>query len=640
MSYPAGPGASGPSLSIDGVSVAPVAVDTVQEPSVAFELYELKRKLERKDLEIKRKDKDLIGSGKELTRVNKEAKHLAAELESLRDRNEQLQQNLITQKIQMQKNKDEGEAKHYQNRLRDLETAVSAAVHKCNMAEGELEASKKATVLVEQKLNGCMNELDAVNANYGQLKIEAANCRLSLESANSTNSSLEATILELNKQLNHAEEERSKFQQQNAALQAEKTACNKQIFDLKKEVKQLSTNITIRAETNDNLQSTIDELNGNRLFLSKSDIEKYKKFETDNNLLQDRISEMVKSVELHLNLLNKSDAEIGRLKNELNGANLANSDLKKSLSSLTEQINRENVINSDLKREIAASKRENEELVAHLRDKGINLDRDIVSLKASIVSLVKSKTLETEVKNQEMRKRRAIEASMKGLKSRIVFLLEQLEMAGKISVTWQEQQQLLQAQIQALTRANVSLREQLLNHKQQSNPTLNPKFAGSFDGQPLNNAGHDDSFFLTNLSSIAPDRSSSNAAGPLNDSSIAVQQADIDSVLFPAPPPLGVVERSIFDCMVAFGGSASNIPQGFASKFPFSKKRKSAIRKADLVSVTLPFLDNVLADCSCGCRLSSEPKEPMMGHWKSRHWKASAKWKHKSCYQIYRFLPS
>jgi chromosome segregation ATPase len=576
---PDGGGQGRHSLSIDGVSVsAPATVATVTEPSLAFELYELKRKIERKDLEIKRKDKEILGCNKELSRVNKELKHSAAELESLRDRNEQLQQSLITQKLQIQKSKDEGEVKHMQTRLRDLESAVSSAVHKHNMSEGELEASKKATLLVEQKLSNCMNALDALSSSNEQLKIEVASCNEALQSATSKAAMLESQLSALDNKLQTSENERQRFFHENSSLQSERTACNKQVAELKKEVRQLTANLTIRTETNDSLQASIDELHGNKQFLSKADIEKYKKMEIENGALQERINEMVNSVDLHLNLLSKSDLEINRLRVELQGFQQVNHELRKSAATLTEQLSKSNEYTDELRRTLTKTERECEELVEHLRNKGIGMDKDVNSLKASIVALVKAKQQEFDLKLQEMRKRRTVESTVKGLKSRIVFLLEQLQVAAKIASTWTEQQQVLQSQCQALTRVNTTLRQQILCLKQQQHPSLNSKFLANTEGYDalgkIDGSNNDTSFFLTNLSNISnPDSSA------VNNLSAAATQ---DSTFISDIQPVGVVERSIFDATVAFGASGTG-SHGL-QRFSFGGKRRKAglSRKTDL----------------------------------------------------------
>ena len=102
-------------------------------------------------MDIKRKDKENHQHLKEIARINKELKHAAAELDSLRERNETLQQSLITQKLQSQRARDDTELKMLRVRVEDMEQVISSAAHKLNIAEGENEASKKHIGMLEKR---------------------------------------------------------------------------------------------------------------------------------------------------------------------------------------------------------------------------------------------------------------------------------------------------------------------------------------------------------------------------------------------------------------------------------------------------------------------------------------------------------
>jgi hypothetical protein len=62
------------------------SIAQVPEPNVTYDLNELKRKLERKEIELKRKEKEIIGYQKEISRGHKDVKLANAELQSFRDR--------------------------------------------------------------------------------------------------------------------------------------------------------------------------------------------------------------------------------------------------------------------------------------------------------------------------------------------------------------------------------------------------------------------------------------------------------------------------------------------------------------------------------------------------------------------------
>ena len=84
-------------LAVDGTglasnpSVKPTTqahtIVTLPEPSVTFELNEIKRKLERKEMDLKRKDKEIAGYQKEMLKLSKDIKIAEAEMKSLTERN-------------------------------------------------------------------------------------------------------------------------------------------------------------------------------------------------------------------------------------------------------------------------------------------------------------------------------------------------------------------------------------------------------------------------------------------------------------------------------------------------------------------------------------------------------------------------
>jgi hypothetical protein len=83
-------------LTVDGLAVPRTTV-VVPEPSLSYEYNELKRKLERKAIELKRKDKEIIGLQRDVNRLNELINVSSTECRSLLERNEKLQESLIGQ---------------------------------------------------------------------------------------------------------------------------------------------------------------------------------------------------------------------------------------------------------------------------------------------------------------------------------------------------------------------------------------------------------------------------------------------------------------------------------------------------------------------------------------------------------------
>ncbi len=124
-------------MAVDGTALNTSVLAQVSEPHVTFERDELQKKLDKKEIDLMRKEKELHKCEMEVFRLQKEAKLGASENQNLRDRNETLQQSLMNARLLSQNARDEASNAFNQNRIRELESALSAAIHK--IKKGELE---------------------------------------------------------------------------------------------------------------------------------------------------------------------------------------------------------------------------------------------------------------------------------------------------------------------------------------------------------------------------------------------------------------------------------------------------------------------------------------------------------------------
>ena len=124
-------------MAVDGTALNTSVLAQVSEPNVTFERDELQKKLDKRDIDLMRKEKELHKCEMEVFRLQKEAKLSASENQNLRDRNETLQQSLMNARLLSQNARDEAANAFNQNRIRELESALSAAIHK--IKKGELE---------------------------------------------------------------------------------------------------------------------------------------------------------------------------------------------------------------------------------------------------------------------------------------------------------------------------------------------------------------------------------------------------------------------------------------------------------------------------------------------------------------------
>ena len=129
---------SGFSGGVDG-SALQLGVAKVSEPNVTFERDELQRKLEMREIDMVRKEKELHHANLEILRMQKENKLAAAEIQNLRDRNETLQQSLMNSRLLSQNARNDAEHVLNESRIRELEAALSAGIHKIKKSEKEIE---------------------------------------------------------------------------------------------------------------------------------------------------------------------------------------------------------------------------------------------------------------------------------------------------------------------------------------------------------------------------------------------------------------------------------------------------------------------------------------------------------------------
>ena len=124
---------------VDGDALRVSAIARVSEPNVTFERDELQRKLDMREIDMKRKEKEVHHNSMEILRLQKENKLAAAEIQNLRDRNETLQQSLMNSRLLSQNARNDAENVLNESRIRELESALSAAIHKIKKGETELE---------------------------------------------------------------------------------------------------------------------------------------------------------------------------------------------------------------------------------------------------------------------------------------------------------------------------------------------------------------------------------------------------------------------------------------------------------------------------------------------------------------------
>jgi len=186
--------------------------------------------------------------------------------------------------------------------------------------------------------------------------------------------------------------------------------------------------------------------------------------EEENLTLKSRNKSLLKSVELHMGLLQKSEGENAKLLLEMTNSKQVADFAKRELEVYKKSDNRNEFVVKRLKTEVLKLRNEIklycDELDALKRDP-LGKDEVVQSMKQGIASIARDKQLESEARKEDRRQRQIAEDASKAMRTRITFLVEQLEQASRLAVDWQEQKTILKAEINSLVRLNVAIRSRL-----------------------------------------------------------------------------------------------------------------------------------------------------------------------------------
>ncbi len=153
---------------------------------------------------------------------------------------------------------------------------------------------------------------------------------------------------------------------------------------------------------------------------------------------------------------------------------------------------------------------------------------------------------------------KSAEENIKAMKNRIAFLLEQLEQASQLSVSWQEQKAILKAEINTLYSTNVDLRNRLL------------QMQGDFLGKTLG------STLTLNSDNKEGNELLADVLTGKKKMSVLGETYDKNNLLV-NPLPLSVeanVARALFDTICAFGSDPLNKDKKLKKIKDKSKKAK------------------------------------------------------------------
>jgi hypothetical protein len=156
----------------------------------------------------------------------------------------------------------------------------------------------------------------------------------------------------------------------------------------------MKRDLELRNETNITLVSQFKETNGNSVTIFEDELKKYQTIEIEYVRSQSKIQGLIKSVDLHLNLLQKSETENKRLAQEL-ADSTEKADLSKRESEVhLKAVARSEVLTKKLKNDILKLQREVKEATEEnesLKRDPFGKDEAVKNMRNGLATLTKSK---------------------------------------------------------------------------------------------------------------------------------------------------------------------------------------------------------------------------------------------------------
>lgn len=558
-------------MAVDGKALTTSVLAQVSEPNVTFERDELQKKLDKREIDLTRKEKELHKCELEVFRLQKEAKLAAAENQNLRERNETLQQSLMNARLLSQSARDEAANAANQNRIRELESALSAAIHKIKKAEVELNTWQQKWKDADHLAQELSHELQTIKANKNDDKDMIATLNAKLKAANAFSGKLEDEMEKLKQEMalqgQQMKEVRARIEKKDMDLDQKA----RDLAEAKAETSKYKTLLQVRSETNSALRSQLEEISGNSFTISKEEMNRYKAQELELKGEKLKLGQLNRSLDLHMDLLHKAEMEAGEavekrqvLEEEVSKLNLDIFELRKRVGGTGE---REKV----LKKEVIKLRKQAKELertVKELEMDPHSHDTEILQMRQALAGTNKSRLDELEGKQKESKRRKIAEESLSALRSRIAFLLEQLEAASEMATKWQQQKSILRTEVESLQNVNVELRKRLT---QVQSHYMNRGIAGLVHGEAFNETKTAEGLPSTQRAlANSPYSKGGATAGQQSPRGSAVAPGDVLSGRVDAPvSSLGeyyqnpaasavvpsveaVVERALFDAVCAF----------------------------------------------------------------------------------------
>ena len=540
------------------------------------DINELKRRVERRDNENKRKDR-------EISLLQKEILTLTKDIHGLRERNDLLQHSLTNARLLTATSREEAETRITNNIIVDLENKLARCEKSNTEVMGDNEVHKITIAGLQNQLQSAVGDVTAKEDEVVSLKEELYTANLKLKTLqirlNEKDVEMEETVKEL-------EDTKRTARSLKGEIEHKKTLLNtneRNIAELTSELKRAQASLLVKNETNSLLRNQVTDMGDKTLNVTHDEVAKFKKIEMDNRSLENRNKELLKSVELHMDLLHRAEAENKALLLARDQAVDDNKTLKETISLNSQNQTTSATTFASLKKEVVKLRKENrnfsekiDAFLAKERDGNSMAETDPNRLRVGLTNVTRNHQEATEGKSEERKRRKVAEEAAKALRNRISFLLEQMDQASKLSATWKEQKSLLKAEISSLHQTNYELRERLLNVQRNfMDKTLyefaNPSHRRHAKTAFLTEHGDHSSSVMNNDETAERILSS---GYPGHESSINQAEVAFNGVAArPLPTTVeGLVERQLFDAVCAYStGDRSLFDMDNTTKKPKKK---------------------------------------------------------------------
>jgi hypothetical protein len=456
-------------LMVDGISLKTTNSHAIAQQDVenTIDINELKRRIERRDAENKRKDREVILLQKEILTLTKE-------IQDLRDRNESLQSSLTNARLLTNASREEAENQFGNTIIQDLQKKLEKLEHESNELLGDNEVNK-ATIrtlreqLVEslatsevraKEIQSMKEENYSLNIKLKTLQIRLQEKDVEYEKLTVINESFVKSERQLKHQLEH---------EKTVTYEHERT-----INDLLATNKRIMAANIIKSETNQFLSTELNERSGGGSssgvgggVLSSDEMAAFKEIEKKNVTLLERNKELTRSIELHMDLLQRCESENNILKIKLAEESNLREELQEEMkSSVEHQSGKENTF-QQLKKEVVKLRKENK-ILAEKCDELMRHPPPSKQHQHPHQQHHHQQPGQGQWQGQgqssaeERKKLKLSEETVRALRNRLSFLLEQLNQLAQQSSAWNEQKLVFKSQISSLLEANISLRERLL----------------------------------------------------------------------------------------------------------------------------------------------------------------------------------